>query len=66
MCRQPVHVAMRAGIEKFAEMQPCLRDRIGAGDADAIETECTGFVGEILFQLRGSKPGRLVQKSRST
>jgi len=57
---------MRTGFEEFAEIPARLRDRIGIGDADAIETERTGFVGQLLLQFSGSKPGRLVQKSRST
>ena len=44
--RQPVHVAMRAGIEEIAEMPGGLRDRIRLGDADAVETERAGLLGE--------------------
>ncbi len=46
---EPVHVAMRAGIEKGAEMFRGIRDRIGIGDADAVEAEGAGFIGEELF-----------------
>ena len=39
ICRQPVHVAMRAGIEEFAEMPAGIRNRIRTGHADAVEAE---------------------------
>jgi hypothetical protein len=43
-----------------------LRDRIGIGDAGAIETECTSFIGERGIQVGGRKLEGRVQKSRST
>ena len=46
--REPVHVAMRAGVEEIAEMLRGVRDRVGIGDADAIEAERAGFARELL------------------
>ena len=66
ICGEPIHVAMRAGVEEGVEMFRRVRDRIRSGNADAIETERTRFVGERSFQIgRGDLVG-YVQKSRST
>jgi len=42
---------MRAGVEEGVEMFRRVRDRIRSGNADAIETERTGFVGKRSFQI---------------
>ena len=58
--RQPVHVAMGAGFEKFAEMPCSLGNRIRRGDADAVEAERACLRRERTLQLVAR------QKSRST
>ena len=48
------------------KMPARLRNRVRIGNADAIESERAGFIGERGFQLSGRQPGVYVQKSRST
>ena len=55
---------MGAGLEEFAEMICCLRDRVGLGDADAIEAERFGLARQRGFQFGAGR--FFVQKSRST
>jgi hypothetical protein len=57
---------MRAGIEEFAEMPTGIRNRIRAGDADAVEAEPARLASELLPEIGGSKLRGRVQKSRST
>ena len=57
---------MRAGVEEGVEMFRRVRDRIRSGNADAIETERTGFVGKRSFQIDRRELVSYVQKSRST
>ena len=57
---------MRAGIEEFAEMPTGIRNRIRAGDADAVEAEPARLTSEFFPEIGGSKLGGRVQKSRST
>ena len=64
--REPVHVAMRAGIEEFAEIFAGIADRAGIGHADAIETERLRFALERGLQVISGESDVLVQKSRST
>ena len=64
--REPVHVAMRAGIEEFAEIFAGVADRAGIGHAEAIEAERLRFARERGLQIGGGEFGGLVQKSRST
>ena len=47
---EPVHLAMGAGIEKGAEMLRGLRNRIGTGHRDAVETKRKRFADEGLFE----------------
>ena len=51
--REPVHVAMAAGIEEFAEMRAGLAEHAGIGDADAVEAERSRLARE-----RGLDVGR--------
>ncbi len=64
--REPVHVAMRAGIEEFAEIFAGIADRVGIGHADAVEAERGRFARERRLQIGTGEVGALVQKSRST
>ena len=48
------------------EISTGICDRIGVGNSNAIETERPGFVDERGFQVLRGKPGKGVQKSRST
>jgi hypothetical protein len=48
-CGEPVHVAMRAGLEEAAKIFCGIRNRSRIGDAAAIETERERFAGELLF-----------------
>ena len=64
MCRQPVHVAMAACSEEFAEMLARLRNRAGTGDTDAVEAEQACLMGEFPLEINRRRSG--VQKSRST
>ena len=63
---QPVHVAMRAGVEEIVEMFSGLRQHIRTGDTDAIESQRARFAGERGLQNRGGELDGCVQKSRST
>jgi hypothetical protein len=66
MSREPVHVAMCAGVEEAAEMLRGIRDRTRIGDADAIESERARFMDKRCLQIGGRKLEGCVQKSRST
>ena len=55
-----------AGIEEFAEIFAGIADRVGIGDADAVEAERLRFARERGFQIGGGEFDGLVQKSRST
>jgi hypothetical protein len=57
---------MAAGVDEFVEVTPCLRDRVGPADPDAIESERARFVSERVLQGGGRKVDGGVQKSRST
>ena len=48
------------------KMPARLRNRVRIGNADAIESERAGFMGERGFQFGGGELGVWVQKSRST
>ncbi len=63
---EPVHVAMRAGIEEFAKIFAGSADRVGIGDADAVEAERLRLALERGLQIGGGEFSALVQKSRST
>ncbi len=63
---EPIHIAMRAGVEESAKMFRRVRDRIRSGNADAIETERARLVGQRGLQIYGRKLDRRLQKSRST
>jgi hypothetical protein len=64
--REPIHVAMRAGIEELLKMFSGFADPVRAGDADTVETERRCFASERGLQVIGGKFDGLVQKSRST
>jgi hypothetical protein len=66
MSREPVHVAMRAGVEEAAEMLRGIRDRARIADTDAIESERARFMDKRGLQIGGRKLEGRVQKSRST
>ena len=57
---QPVHVAMRAGIEEIAKVFRGQRNRIRRGDADAVEAERARFSRQRRLHVGSG------QKSRST
>jgi hypothetical protein len=57
---------MRAGFKELAKILSGRRDRVGTGDADAIESEGARFAHQRSFQIRRWELGGLVQKSRST
>ena len=64
--REPVHVAMRAGIEEFAKIFAGIADRVGIGHTDAVEAERLRLAHERGLQIGGGEFDGLVQKSRST
>ena len=57
---------MGAGFEEFVEMLAGLRDRVGIGDADAIEAERAGFMRKRGLEVVAGELDGLDQKSRST
>ena len=66
MSRKPIHLAMLAGGEESVEMLCRIRDRIGIGNAHAIESERVRLAGERGLQIGGREFDGCVQKSRST
>ena len=43
---EPVHVAMRAGVEEVAEMPAGVDEDVRSGNADAVKSQRTGFARE--------------------
>jgi len=64
--REPIHVAMCAGLEEFTETFCCFLGRIRLAHADAVETERAGLAGEPILEIGRREFRGLVQKSRST
>ena len=66
MSRKPIHLAMLAGGEESVEMPCRIRDRIGIGNAHAIEPERARFASQRGLQFGSREREGCVQKSRST
>jgi hypothetical protein len=50
---KPIHVAVAAGLDKGLKMFAGVADRVGSGDADAVEAERKRFTRECGFQVKG-------------